>query len=125
MAAACPSEDALARFLSGTLDLATESDIKSHVSQCDSCRDLVAHAVQTDAPELFAGKYEIEDHLGSGGMGHVYRARHVALDRTVAIKRLRPELLEEPDAARRFEREARAAAALRSKHVVQILDVDR
>src|SRR5262249_16114018 len=65
------------------------------------------------------------DQLGAGGMGRVYRARHVGLRRDVAIKFLRSEFVGDKSVVKRFEREARAAAALRGNHVVQILDIDR
>ncbi|MCZ6752457.1 MAG: serine/threonine-protein kinase [Acidobacteria bacterium] len=74
------------------------------------------------------GSYEILGPLGSGGMGQVWRARHRMLDRPAAIKLIRPESLG-PEAGeqakillRRFEREAKATAALRSPHTVQVYD---
>jgi serine/threonine-protein kinase len=75
--------------------------------------------------ELLAGKYRIERPIGMGGMGMVYRAEHVGLRRIVAIKVLHSELVSDSDARARFEREARAAAAMTSHHCVAILDVDR
>ena len=75
-------------------------------------------------PSIFAGKYRIDGVLGEGGMGTVLRAHHVHLDQPVAIKVMKPELLVEGDAARRFALEARATAALKSRNTVRILDVD-
>ncbi len=72
--------------------------------------------------------YELEVLLGRGGMGEVYRATHQLLDRPVAIKLIRPEVvLSAADddlfmTLRRFRREARVAATLRSPHVVHIHD---
>ncbi len=63
------------------------------------------------------GPYEIESVIGAGGMGNVYRARDTRLDRAVAIKQLTPEHLE------RFEREARAIAALNHPNICQVYDV--
>ncbi len=76
---------------------------------------------------VIAGKYRLEKLLGQGGMGSVWTAHHHALDTTVAIKFMDPALVQAADARSRFEREARAAAKLRSAHVVQILDhgIDR
>ena len=58
------------------------------------------------------GPYEIIGALGAGGMGEVYRARDPRLGREVAVKVLPEELAAHPDRLRRFEQEARAAAAL-------------
>ncbi|MFO0616992.1 MAG: protein kinase [Polyangiaceae bacterium] len=69
-----------------------------------------------------AGKYLLEAPLASGGMGSVWRARHVDLDVEVAVKLIASELVSNEHALARFKREARAAAQLRSPHVVQILD---
>ena len=68
------------------------------------------------------GPYEILSPLGAGGMGEVYKARDTRLDRDVAIKVLPQSLARDAAALARFEREAKAAAQLRSPHVVQILD---
>ena len=75
--------------------------------------------------ELLAGKYRIESALGVGGMGMVYRAQHETLRRTVAIKVLHRELSDDPTWRARFEREARAAAALSGHSCATVLDVDR
>jgi len=75
-------------------------------------------------PSIFAGKYRIDGVLGEGGMGTVLRAHHVHLDQPVAIKVMKPDLLAEGDAARRFALEAKATAALKSRNTVRILDVD-
>lgn len=70
------------------------------------------------------GSYEIVDSLGAGGMGEVYRAKHVKLGREAAIKVLPPELASDPERLRRFEREARAASALNHPAIVTIYDID-
>src|SRR4051812_6591719 len=67
-----------------------------------------------------AGRYSIERELGHGGMGVVYLAPDVALDRSVAIKLLPPALAESPDYRERFMREARTAAALSHPNIVPI-----
>src|SRR5450631_1347929 len=58
------------------------------------------------------GKYRLDAFLSEGGMGAVYRAAHVMLGKTVAVKLIKPELVTSPDVVRRFQREARAATAL-------------
>jgi tetratricopeptide (TPR) repeat protein len=69
------------------------------------------------------GPYVIDGLLGAGGMGEVYRARDTRLDRTVAIKVLSPGLARDLEFRERFEREARAVAALNHPHVCTLYDV--
>jgi len=69
------------------------------------------------------GPYEIISALGIGGMGKVYRARDTRLDRTVAIKVLAAALVGDPDLRERFDREARAIAALDHPHICALYDV--
>ena len=71
------------------------------------------------------GPYEILAPLGAGGMGEVYRARDVRLDRTVAVKILSPRTLHHPESRRRFEREARTVASLNHPHICALYDVGR
>src|SRR5262247_2764655 len=74
--------------------------------------------------ETVAGRYFIERELGRGGMGVVYLARDVALDRLVAIKLLPPELAATSELRARFIREARTAAQLSHPHIVPIHAVE-
>jgi eukaryotic-like serine/threonine-protein kinase len=69
------------------------------------------------------GPYEIVGRLGAGGMGEVYRARDTRLDRDVAIKILPAEFTNDPDRRARFEREARAVAAVNHPHIVTLYEV--
>ena len=71
------------------------------------------------------GPYEIIAPLGAGGMGEVYRARDIRLDRTVAIKVLTGALAADSESRQRFEQEARAIAALNDPHICTIHDVGR
>lgn len=74
--------------------------------------------------DSLAGKYVLGRQLGSGGMCHVFEADHVTLRQGVAVKVLKPELAKDADCVARFEREARAAAQLRSVNVARVYDVD-
>src|SRR5262249_5561567 len=67
--------------------------------------------------------YDVLDRLGRGGAGVVWRARHLATDRLVAVKLLRSGVYARRDERDRFAREARALAPLRHPHAVQISDV--
>jgi serine/threonine protein kinase len=74
--------------------------------------------------QVLAGKYRIEAQIGSGGMGVVLSARHVAMGSRMAIKVLRLDDDKNPqEAVARFVREARAAARIQSEHVVRVTDV--
>jgi serine/threonine protein kinase len=72
--------------------------------------------------ELFAGRYELEELAGAGGMSSVYRARDLRLNRRVAVKILDDRCSSDPALVSRFSREARAVAQLAHPHIVTILD---
>ena len=69
------------------------------------------------------GPYEIQSAVGAGGMGEVYRARDIRLERTVAIKILPAHLSSSPELKARFEREARAVSSLNHPHICHLYDV--
>jgi eukaryotic-like serine/threonine-protein kinase len=71
---------------------------------------------------IVAGRYRLEDRVGAGGMGEVYRAMHLELGVPVAVKLLSPAIAGLERAVKRFRREARAAARLKSFHIVHIYD---
>jgi hypothetical protein len=73
-------------------------------------------------PRTVDNKYRIEQLLGRGGMGAVYRARDMRLDRLVALKVVRAELLGDPEARRRFRREAQIVARLQHPSIVAVFD---
>ena len=80
-----------------------------------------------EATDPFVGrtldeKYCVEERLGAGGMGAVYRARHLLMDRPVAIKVLHQRLVEDEAARVRFQIEARAAVLLRHSNAVSVTD---
>lgn len=75
--------------------------------------------------DVLAGKYCVERVLGFGGMGVVVAALHMQLGQHVALKFLLPDGMANPQVVQRFEREARAAAQLRSEHVARVIDVGR
>src|ERR1700760_2861160 len=84
-------------------------------------------AVITDAPvspgDTVAGKYRVERILRAGNMGVVVAATHISLGQLVALKFMLPGKAPYPQLLERFEREARAAARLKSHHVAHVLDM--
>jgi serine/threonine protein kinase len=70
-------------------------------------------------------KYRLDERLGEGGMGTVYRATHLLIDRPVAVKVLHPRFVEDEAAQERFRREARAAGRLQHTNAVTVTDFGR
>jgi len=91
-----------------------------------------AHIIHTlrhsAAKEKELGRYQLEEKIGAGGMGEVWKAKHTLLARPAAIKMIRAEMLSDGNGEemhmvkRRFEREAKATASLHSPHTVQLYD---
>ncbi len=71
---------------------------------------------------VVGGKFRLESLVGRGGMGSVWKATHLGLGRTVAIKLVSRDLVRSREALRRFDAEAKSAARLQSRHVVQVFD---
>ena len=88
--------------------------------------EVAARALAVDRRNWMIGRtlghYKIESWLGAGGMGEVYRATDTRLDRAVAVKVLSEHLSTHPEALARFEREAKAAAALSHPNILAIHD---
>lgn len=109
---------------------AAPSEALEECPQCGTCYDTGAgRCAQEGAsltpvrlPRLLAGRYRLERRRGRGGMGAVYEALDTALERHVAVKVLRDELVGSADAAERFRREARAAASFTHPNVVTVYD---
>jgi serine/threonine protein kinase/formylglycine-generating enzyme required for sulfatase activity len=83
--------------------------------------------IDDNAGEGFVGtllddKYRLEEKVGEGGMGTVYRATHIQMENTVAVKILHPQLSSDQTAVERFRREARSAAQIRHPHAVAVTD---
>src|SRR5262245_92486 len=89
---------------------------------------LQADATIAEAPvdpllgRIFEGKYRLDDRLGGGGMGTVYRATHLLIDRPVALKVLSQRFVGDQTAQQRFRREARAAGRMQHPNAVTVTD---
>ncbi len=77
------------------------------------------------AGTLLDGRYLLHDSLGEGGMGAVYRATHVLMDKPVAVKLIHAELAHMEDITKRFEREARSSSRLSDPHCITVTDFGR
>src|SRR6476620_8518776 len=74
-------------------------------------------------PGTRIGPYEVQELIGSGGMGHVFKAHDTRLGRTVALKILRTDRPVDEERRRRFIQEARTASALNHPHIVALYDI--
>lgn len=98
--------------------------------RCGTCYDATVAECGKDGstlalmrvPRLLRGRYRIERHLGRGGMGAVYQAVDTELERRVAVKLVREELVDSPEAAERFRLEGLAAASFTHPNVVTVHD---
>jgi CheY-like chemotaxis protein len=123
----------LARVFDGMANQvrARESRLREQVSALRAEIEEAKQATRKDTPrempelpsgQLFAGRYEILEEVGQGGMGMVYRALDRELGEQVAVKTLRPELLQDPTLIERFKSEIRLARHITDKHVVRTHD---
>ncbi|MFN2598489.1 MAG: protein kinase [Pyrinomonadaceae bacterium] len=78
-----------------------------------------------DIPQVIANRFRVECEIGRGGMGTVYRATHLGLERTVAVKVLKKDVAADPEVAERFMREARTMARLRHPRAAMIFDAGK
>jgi eukaryotic-like serine/threonine-protein kinase len=115
-----------------TTRLATPRDhLMAECPRCGRCEDVGVTTCPSDGtamstvglvPRVLDQKYRLERLMGRGGMGAVYRARDMRLDRHVAIKVVRPDLVANPEARRRFRREAQIVAQLQHPAIVAVFD---
>lgn len=147
-----PSLQVIERFAQGSLSLAEAARWEQHFAACQECGQKLGqvgsnHFMQLiqqssqhetqfkppettiDFPELPAemrshSRYAIQSKLGHGGMGMVYQATHRLMDRSVALKLVRSDLLATPLAITRFRREVQAAASLHHPHIVTAFDAE-
>ena len=102
------------------------AQVNPSASFCAECGTRLGEPDQADGGKLvgetLAGKFRIEEHIGDGAMGSVFRAHHLELDTDICIKVMLPDLARNPVAVRRFRREARAAARLKHPNSISVLD---
>ncbi len=130
----CVDDEALFSLARGELAPGEVARVESHLRDCSDCRAVLAEAARSLAPALpepstDAGsptqiaRYQVRGLIGAGASGVVYRAFDPNLQRTVAIKVLRPDLHGSPQLSARMLREAQAMARLSDPNVVAVYDV--
>jgi WD40 repeat protein len=101
-------------------------DTHSALAGTNAWKEPAAEAAAPEPPPIFAGhpRYKLVRWIGAGGMGSVWEAKHLALDRPVAIKVIRPEFVSRHGAAERFRREARTVARVSHPNIVAAYDAE-
>jgi serine/threonine protein kinase len=96
--------------------------VSRDLTSCVPLRDIIQRPMSL-VPGTHLGPYEIQSLLGAGGMGEVYRARDLRLERTVAIKILPKDVSDDPVRKQRFEREAKTISSFNHPHICVLYDV--
>jgi len=109
----------------GANDSISQVAVKRGLLSEDECRALVERVERAAGRRVAIGGFQILERIGRGGMGAVYRARQLSMDREVALKILARRLARSEPYVKRFIREARAAAKLDHPNIVQGIDVGR
>ena len=131
-----PSVDELRRFLAddASLSMIQRQTIEAHINSCiDQCDTVLRELTKVDPRTVPATVkvhdrlprvpgYEITNEIGAGGMGIVYRARHIGLDREVALKMLPALRRASTNDIQRFHNEARVLAQIQHPNIVQVFD---
>src|SRR5262245_59950537 len=123
LAAKCKGDEPLRREVASLLSSLEEADGFIETPAADVAAELLGTHRPTYEPGQQIQNYRIVRHLGSGGMGEVYLAEDIRLNRKVALKLLPSHFTLNPDRVRRFEREARAASALNHPNIVTIYEI--
>jgi len=145
----CPTKLELADFLNGRIVDDRFQELADHIENCDRCAQRMAAETPTDSlvqklhrieyveglkgPRVSGDPFTLDDNfryellaeLSEGGMGQVFKARHKVMKRVVALKTIRPELINHPEAVARFAKEARAAARLSHPNIVTAFDAEQ
>jgi CheY-like chemotaxis protein len=119
-----PTLPAIPRFVEANPGNYLDPSLGARLAQTPADHPERPPGLTHDDPKLAVGRefagHRIDALVGRGGMGLVYRASDLVLNRTVALKVIAPEVAENPTYRARFERECRSAAALNHPHVIQI-----
>jgi len=96
--------------------------VEEHFKSCPACGDAITDFLREYSQKPIGGNYQLVARLGRGGMGEVYRARHIFLQSDCVIKVMRPNVAEDPQLGERFIREARVARKIQHRNVASLYE---
>src|SRR5438132_1886084 len=102
--------------------LRCKQPIDSQVEQCPHCAERVTNFQRTYSSRLIDGKYQILDRLGIGGMGEIFKVRHIHLNELRVIKIMRPNVAADDQGMQRFLQEARTSTMIKHKNLAMLYD---
>src|SRR2546430_15835091 len=102
--------------------LKCKQPIDSHGEQCPHCAEKVTNFQRTYSSKLLDGKYQILDRLGVGGMGEIFKVRHIHLNELRVVKIMRPNVAADDQGLQRFLQEARTSTMIKDKNLAMLYD---
>ncbi|HKO59039.1 MAG TPA: protein kinase [Thermoanaerobaculia bacterium] len=102
--------------------LRCKEPIDAELEQCPHCNERVTLFQRTYASKLIDGKYQILDRLGIGGMGEIFKVRHIHLNELRVIKIMRPNVAQDDQGLSRFLQEARTSTMIKHKNLAMLYD---
>ncbi|HEV2720861.1 MAG TPA: serine/threonine-protein kinase [Thermoanaerobaculia bacterium] len=102
--------------------LKCKEPIDAAYEQCPQCGERVTSFQRTYATRLIDGKYQILDRLGIGGMGEIFKVRHIHLNELRVIKIMRPNVAQDDQGLQRFLQEARTSTMIKHKNLAMLYD---
>ncbi len=102
--------------------LRCKNPIESTLEQCPSCGEKITNFQRTYSSRLIDGKYQILDRLGVGGMGEIFKVRHIHLNELRVIKIMRPNVAADDQGLQRFLQEARTSTMIKQRNLAMLYD---
>src|SRR5947208_15425227 len=102
--------------------LRCKSPLDSQLEQCPSCGERITVFQRTYSTRLLDGKYQIIDRLGIGGMGEIFKVRHIHLNELRVIKIMRPNVAADDQGMQRFLQEARTSTMIKHGNLAMPYD---
>ena len=102
--------------------LRCKSSIDAQLEQCPTCGERITPFQRTYSTRLLDGKYQIVDRLGIGGMGEIFKVRHIHLNELRVIKIMRPNVASDDQGLQRFLQEARTSTMIKHRNLAMLYD---